>query len=297
MQDLAALTTAARLGDRLVVHDDLLTALRRVVMDEVSDPALIALMLTLPTEIYLADQQAEIDPDAIHTARTFLKHAIARGLRGELKAAYKRLETPGAYRFAAVDIARRFLRNTALSYLLTLNEVAFTTMALNQCRDANNMTDAQAALTALVENEAGDAPLAEFAQRWANDPLVMDKWFALQASSSRLGQLAHIQHLMTHPAFQLSNPNKVRALLGSFVHQNLLGFHQANGCAYDFLANRVLDIDSVNPQLAARLVSGFNRWRRLEPGRRTKMQQALLRIANHSPLSPDVFEIVSKSLQ
>ncbi|QDQ25917.1 aminopeptidase N [Chitinimonas arctica] len=297
LQDLQTLIEAARAGGELGLKDDFVSAMRQVLADDALDPALVALMLTLPAETYLADQQSEIDPDAIRAAREAMKLGLARALRSEFKAVYSRLQDQGAYRFDAQSVARRSLKNVALSYLAELDEPAMLELAEQQFARADNMTDSQAALTGLVNWAEGDAALAGFAAKWAEEALVMDKWFTLQAISRRLGTVAKVKALMQHPAFALTNPNKVRALVGAFLHSNLAGFHAADGSGYEFAADTILAVDKLNPQMAARLAGCFNRWKKLEPGRRAGMRSALERVAAHAGLSRDVYEIVSKNLQ
>ncbi|MFC4161335.1 aminopeptidase N [Chitinimonas lacunae] len=297
LQDLNGLIDAARAGRPLQLADDVVAAFRSMLADTSLDPALTALMLTLPAESYLADQQQEIDPDAIRTALNFVRLGLARGLRNELKQTYSRLNDGAAYRFTAADVARRSLKNVCLAYLVELDEPALVELAQKQYRDASNMTDAYAALACLVEREAGDEALAQFASKWADEALVMDKWFALQASSRRRGTVEHVRALLEHPSFQLTNPNKVRALIGGLLARNLAGFHRADGSGYEFAAEMILALDKLNPQIAARQVASFNRWRKLEPNRRAAMKAALERIAAESGLSRDVYEIVAKNLQ
>lgn len=297
LQDLLNLIEAAKQGKPLQLQDDLISALRRILTDTQLDPALVALMLSLPSEVYLADQQEEIDPDAIHSAREFMRVGVARALRGELKETFTRMNGKGAYRFAAEDVAKRSLKNVALAYLCKLSETAVIELALAQYAHGGNMTDTRAALACLVDAGHGEEALAAFAERWKDDALVMDKWFSLQSGSHSLGTVSHIRALMQHANFQLTNPNKVRALIGTFVHQNLAGFHAADGSGYTFAAHTVLTLDKFNPQVAARLANGFNRWRKMVAPRREKMLAALQMLAQHEGLSRDVYEIVSKNLK
>jgi aminopeptidase N len=296
--DLQALVAAAQRGETLTLAGDFIEAMRAVLTDTTLDPALVALMLTLPAESYLADQQSVIDPDAVHAARETMRVELARALRSELRQTYQRLHDAAApYRFHPQDVARRTLKNTCLDYLLATAEPAAIELAQKQFDEANNMTDAQAALAGLVEYPQGDAALQHFAERWQHEALVMDKWFALQSCSGRLGTAEHVRALMQDPRFTLTNPNKVRALLGGFLHRNLHGFHRADGAGYDLGVEVVLALDRINPQIAARQVSCFNRWRKLEPSRQAMMRAALERIAASPGLSRDTFEIVSKNLQ
>ena len=295
-QDLQQLIDAARAQQPMAVNPDFIEAMRRLLADEALDPAFVALMLTLPAEAYIADQQKEIDPDAIRAARDFLRLALARALRQELRQTYTRMVDTGPYRFESIATSRRALKNTCLGYLTELDEPGLLELAEEQLQHANNMTDAQAALACLVNWAEGDAALDAFAKKWRHDPLVMDKWFALQAGSRRLGNAHTVRNLMGHEAFALTNPNKVRALVGTFLG-NLAGFHAAGGEGYTFAADTILALDKLNPQIAARLCGAFNRWKRMEPVRRGLMQSALERIVGASGLSRDAYEIVAKSLQ
>ncbi|PHV10683.1 aminopeptidase N [Chitinimonas sp. BJB300] len=297
LQDLQGLIDAARTSQPLALKDDFVAAMRLVLTNETLDPALVALMLTLPAETYLADQQAEIDPDAIRAGREAMKLGLARALRNELRTCYSRMQNDDAYQFEATAVAQRSLKNVCLSYLTELDELGLIELAKLQYNTANNMTDAQAALAGLVNWSEGDAALDSFAAKWADDALVMDKWFTLQALSRRLGTVAHVKKLMQHSAFAITNPNKVRSLIGALLHNNLAGFHTADGSGYTFAADTILSLDKLNPQVAARLAGSFNRWKKMEPTRRTAMRAELERLAAHTDLSRDVYEIVSKNLQ
>ena len=171
-------------------------------------------------------------------------------------------------------------------------------LCLQQFYQANNMTDSLAALGTLAQHDLPEREnaLEHFYTQWKNDPQVVDKWFAIQAGSGLPDTLERVTALLEHPAFTLKNPNKVRALIGRFCQGNPVRFHAADGRGYQFLADRVLELDGMNPQIAARLVSALSRWKRFDPGRQHLMTQQLERILSHEPLSRDVFEIVSKSL-
>ncbi|NOT30407.1 MAG: aminopeptidase N C-terminal domain-containing protein [Planctomycetes bacterium] len=196
----------------------------------------------------------------------------------------------------AID-ARR-LRNRALLYLASLAEPETIALAFQQFERARNMTDAEAALAALVGVDARERERAldAFYRRWKHDPLVLDKWFRLQALSPLPDTLERVIALASHPDFNLKNPNRVRALLGAFAHGNQVRFHGRDGRAYAFFAQRVQALDELNPQLAARMVSAFNQWRRFEPTRREAMRGELERIASQPRLSKDTAEIVQRAL-
>ncbi len=263
------------------------------------DPAFAARALAVPAGDWLAEQLPVVDPHAVHRARRTLVRWLGERLREAWQAAWRDFAVPGPYRFEARDMGRRALRNLALAYLTADRDEAALALALAHYREAGNMTDRMAALGVLahMDRPEVDEVLDEFHRRWHHDGEVVDKWLALQAGSERPGTLARVRRLMEHPDFQLTHPNRVRALIGRFAFGNPLHFHAADGSGYAFLADRVIALDALNPQVAARLVQALTRWRRFEPGRRAQMRAALERIAAHHPLSRDLAEVVHKSLQ
>jgi aminopeptidase N len=194
-------------------------------------------------------------------------------------------------------IGRRSLKNRVLGLLLAGGGQAGGALCQAQYEKQHNMTDVMAAMALLADTRlaARAAVLADFEQRWAKDPLVMDKWFAVQAMSSQPEALAQVRELMAHPAFSLTNPNKVRALIGAFANGNPLRFHAADGTGYRFLGDQVLALDAANPQIAARLVRAFSRWRRYDADRQALMRAELERLIA-AGVSKDVYEIAAKSL-
>jgi aminopeptidase N len=272
--------------------------LKGVLHDPKLDKALIAETLVLPSEDYLAQRMDVVDVEAIHDARETLRRAIAARLKDDFLAAYHGNASNEAYSPDPAAAARRKLRNVALGYLGALGDADSIALCAEQARTANNMTDEMGALTVLneLDDPARAQALENFYERWKGDALVIDKWFALQAMSSLPGTLDNVKDLLGHPGFSIRTPNKVRALIGAFCQGNPLRFHAADGAGYDFLADRVIELNALNPQVAARLVGAFGQWRRFDEGRQEKMQAALDRIASTEGLSPDVFEIASKSL-
>jgi aminopeptidase N len=263
-------------------------------------PGYLAQFLTLPSENDLARIIGEnVDPLAIHRARKALRKAIATRLHEPLAAIYRRMETPGPYSPASGPAGRRALRNVALGYLASGGKPEEVARAATQFAGSCNLTDETAALAVLSEIEAPErvAALARFYERWKGDHLVIDSWFACQAASPLAGTLAAVKRLARHPLFSIKNPNKVRALIGTFAGANPVTFNRPDGRGYDFVADRVLELDAFNPQIAARMLSAFRGWRTLEPVRRAAARQTLLRVAKTKPLSNDVFEIVSKMLE
>lgn len=265
-----------------------------------ADPALTAQILTLPGENYLAEQMAVVDVDTIHAARTFVRRTLAERLRPLFLSIYRSLhdQDPGAYRIDAAAMARRALKNVCLDYLMRIDDAPARALCLEQFETASNMTDQFGALAALSDStglERREA-LAAFYQRWRDDALVVDKWLSLQATSSLPEVLTAVKALMAHESFSLRNPNKVRALIGAFCQANPLHFHAADGEGYTFFAEQVLALDALNPQIAARLMTALSRWRRFDAARQAKMRGQLERILASPQLSPDVYEIASKTL-
>jgi aminopeptidase N len=262
------------------------------------DPALAAELLALPSELELAEQREQVDPETIHRARTDVATYLADHLTAELNAVYQRYSDGGPWSSDARAIARRRLKNTALHWLSGASDGHWIAQAQAQYDQADNMTDRFAALRALVHGGATEAEdaLGDFADRYADDALVMDKWFAVQLTRPDPAVADSLASLMSHPAFSLQNPNKVRAVVGSFAMANPVAFHRVDGAGYRQVADIIARLDAINPQVAARLAGCFGRWRRFEPVRAAKMQAELERLAGQS-LSPDVGEIVSAALR
>jgi len=267
--------------------------------DSIPDKAFRAQMLTLPGEEYIGNQMAVVDVEAIHAARETLRRAIAERLRETLEALYHGNAGNRPYSPDAAEAGRRRLRNAALGYLALLDD-AGAPLPATQYRQADNMTDRIAALDILSDMDvpARREALADFHQRWKDDPIVMDKWLAIQATSSLPGTLDAVVRLLDHEVFSIRNPNRVRALIGAFCNANPLRFHAADGAGYAFLADQVLRLDPINPQVAARLLAPLGPWRHFEKPRRDHMKAQLERIlAAGDSLSRDVYEIASKSLR
>ncbi len=281
------------------LSDEVIDAYRQALTDPQIDKALLARIMTLPSESYIADQMDVVDVEAIHAAREFMRHSLAQALREELLQTYQANQSRGAYRFHAEDMAQRNLKNKALAYLMALSDGALQQLCIEQYRRGDNMTDVMAALSLLadVAGPAREEALADFYSRWQHDPQVVEKWLAIQAGSSLPDTLQQVQALIQHPAFSLQNPNKVRALIGRFCAGNPVNFHAADGAGYRFLADRVLELDPLNPSIAARLVQTLSRWRRYDADRQALMRQQLERIVAQKGLSNDVYEIASRSLE
>jgi aminopeptidase N len=284
-------------GKAMQLGAPLIDACHALLSDQGSDPALIAEALILPDEDYLAQQMQVIDVDGIHEARHFVKSGLAAALSDTLKNRYEACSTASPYDKSPTSMARRSLRNACLSYLL-LVPGGFE-LAEAQLAGSDNMTDTLAALQGLVRANApaAEQALQDFEARWREDALVMDKWFVIQACVPGEATVERVRQLMAHPAFSLTNPNKVRSLLGAFSTMNPTGFHAASGKGYRLHADQVIKLNALNPQVAARMSAAFNAWTRYDEQRRGLMQAELQRIAGTAGLSPDVAEIVQSSLR
>ena len=262
------------------------------------DPALAARALSLPGSSYLGQQLPVIDVEGIRDAIDRVRDGLAAALREHWLATYRANRADGPYTIDTAAIGRRSLKNLALAYPTLARDAEAQELARRQFAAADNMTDSLVALRLLVESEAGgcEEALASFYQRWRDEPLVVNKWFALQAAVEDERAVERVEGLIRHPAFAWSNPNRVRAVLGTFAAGNLLGFHRRDGAGYRLLTDRVLELDRLNPQVAARLAGALGRWRRFDEHRQGLMQGELQRIVAAPGLSRDVFEIASKSL-
>ncbi|OWP51957.1 aminopeptidase N [Pseudomonas nitroreducens] len=289
-------------GEKLVLDERLIIAFRTLLLDTGLDQAMVAEMLSLPSEAYLTEISEVADVDAIHAAREFARQQIGAALHEQLWERYqanRKQSRETAYVAEATHIARRSLQNIALSYLMQSGEAEVLAACQEQYKDCDNMTERLTALAVLVnssfEKEKADA-LAMFADYFKDDPLVMDQWFSVQAGCTLPGGLERVQALMSHPAFTLKNPNKIRALIGAFANQNAVNFHRADGAGYRFLADQIITLNALNPQIASRLLTPLTRWRKYAPARQALMKAELERILASGELSSDVYEVVSKSL-
>lgn len=287
-------------SDGSEIEPRLVEAYRALLGDSTLDQALVAKMLQLPSEAYLIELADSPDVAAIHRARDRVLNQIATSLREELVECYHRNSDVGTYEVTPESVARRSLRNTALAWLLMINDETGRDLALAQLGNADNMTDRMGALRALVNSDYAaerSQALTDFYERFQDDPQVVEQWFSVQASSDRAGQLPQIHALLGHPAFDWKNPNKIRSVVGVFAGQNLAAFHNPDGSGYEFLADQVCRLDDSNPQIAARLVTPLTRWQKFAPTYSSLMQSALERIRDKSGLSADLYEVVHKSLE
>lgn len=275
--------------------------LKAILQDDSLDKAMVAYMLSLPSEAYLSEIASEIDVLAIHHARSNLRKHLAAALKDELWALYQSLNTKKAYEPTAIEIAERSLKNTALDYLMLLDESEFHQACVEQYYQADNMTDTMAALKSLVHSDFAsltqeqETVLAHFYDKWQHEPLVVNQWLVVQASIPKANTLDKVKFLLDHESFSIKNPNKVRSLIGVFSN-NAISFHQSDGAGYDFLAQQIIVLNKLNPQIASRLLTPLTRWKKHSEPRRTSMKKTLETILASDDLSKDVYEVLSKSL-
>ncbi len=288
-----------RAGRPLHLDQSFIEAFGRLLADAERDRAFAAKALTLPGEGYLAQQMEVIDVDAIHLVREFVRRRLAESLKAGWSATYHSCLSDQPFSVDAGAIGRRALKNLALAYLMALESDEAYALAADQFHAAATMTDAIDALALLANSDAPgrEVALETFYRRWSQDPLVVNKWLGIQAGSARGDTLARVTALLEHPGFDIRNPNKVYALIGGFSSGNQVRFHAGDGGGYAFLADRILRIDPMNPQVASRLAGSFARWNRFDTERQALMRHQLSRLADAAGLSRDVSEIVGKSLK
>ena len=277
-------------------------------IDEKSKPdlAMLARLLVLPSEAYIGELAIEVDVDGIHEVREYLRKQLALNLEHKFTQVYQKMLSDKPYQVEADDIAQRALKNTVLNYLVLTDGEKTGNDNIEACfeqyQHANNMTDKSAALRALLSAESLRAlelknrAFSEFYDLWKHEPLVIEQWLSMQAGLAKKDNLAEVIKLTQHESFDIKNPNKVRSVIGAFCHQNLVGFHHASGSGYQFLADKVITLNEINPQIASRLLTPLTHWKKQPPQKQTLMQAQLQRILDVDGLSKDVYEVASKSL-
>jgi aminopeptidase N len=277
--------------------DYLVDAFGRVLTDGLKDPAFAAEALALPLEVYIAEQLPVIDPDSVHHVRLVMRRFLAERLKTALRKTYDACVVTGSYSPDAAPAGQRALRNLCLAYLMEQDDPKIRHMCVKQLDEADNMTDALAALIALANCDCPERQptLEQFYRKWQGEPLVVDKWLGVEASSRLPGTVARVRELTSHPAFTLDNPNKVYALIGSFGG-NQVNFHAADGSGYSFMREQIIALDPINPQIAARMARNFERWKRFEPKRKGMMKAALEAVSTVRGLSKETAEVVTKAL-
>ncbi len=282
----------------------LLQALRALLLEEGLDPAFKELALTLPSESYIAEQLPEVDPQRIHTVREAMRLELALALQADWQATYSAHADTGAYQPDAASSGRRALANLALAMLCLAAQATGDSVwpgkAYQRFKTAGNLTDRVGALNALLHSHSplAQPALERFYALAKDEPLVLDKWFALQAARPDQGGsvLPQVQQLLKHPNFVLKNPNRARSLVFTYCSANPGAFHRTDGGGYQFWAEHVLALDAINPQVAARLARGLDRWKKLAQPYQDAAKAALQQVATHGSLSNDVREIISHAL-
>ncbi len=277
--------------------EGLLSAIEALLNNSEIDKPLLAEMLCLPGEKYLAEQSTPIDVHKIHRVREFVKSLIAERFEQQILALYQAMQDNAEYRIDHQSIGRRTLKNVCLGYLTQLQKSEYFELAKAQFESATNMTDQMGALNSMVDykNDIRDAMFDSFYQQWSDTALVVDKWFSAQASASYPDALNEILSLEQHEAFNLMNPNRARSLIGAFQANNVV-FHDTSGQGYQFLADKVMELDSFNPQVASRMAGAFLNWKKLVPELAESMKAQILRIQSKPGLSNDVAELMSSCL-
>jgi aminopeptidase N len=281
------------------LDERLVAAFKSVLDAEGLDKAMVSKVLTLPSEAYLSELSDCVDVDAIFEVRNFVKRTLAEKLQSTLLSVYKENDTDDVYQPDADSVARRSLKNLCLSYLMSLETDAYLELAKRQYEKADNMTDMQTALVLVAHSafeDDADKLLADFYDRWKSESLVVNLWLSIQAANPTEGALARVNALMEHSAFDRKNPNKLRSLISVFCAQNSVNFHSLDGSGYRFLADRIIELNKQNPQIAARMLTPLTRWKKFSTQRQALMLAELERIRDSGELSKDVFEVVSKSL-
>ena len=295
---LAILLEQYRKGEKLSALPDSLASLFVQLLEDAKneDPAILAALLLLPNESYLSSFCEPIDPQSLHQVRESFVSLIAQQCEQQLLQTYQDNHKPH-YVLNGEEAGKRDLKCVCLNYLMKLGKAEYYDLAKTQFDAADNMTDSFMALSSLVNSAYVEKSvvLDAFYSKWQDNALVLDKWFAVQAGARNFETFSEVQRLCSHPAFSMKNPNKVRSLIGAFA-QNMGAFHQTDGAAYQFYADKILELDSINSQVSARLVSAFNAWKSYAKDYAMLMQKELKRIEAHDGLSKDVREIVSKAL-
>ncbi|MBU2429418.1 MAG: DUF3458 domain-containing protein, partial [Proteobacteria bacterium] len=298
IREIEKLVNAIQNGTRLDISSDLISAFDQALADTGADRAFLAKTLALPSETEIKDHFECIDVDAIHQARCVLEATLAGHLEQAFIKTVERCSTSDPLSISGSAMADRSLKNLALSYLGSLKKQASTQLILDHFTSAENMTDELAAFKILSEisPEIKETAVRDFYVKWEHDKLVLDKWFAVQAGSSLEDTPEQMGKLIDHPDFSMTNPNKVRALIYMFAMQNPVNFHSEDGKGYKFIADQIILLDTINHQIAARLSSCFNHWKKYDSARKALMKKELERILSVQALSKNVYEIVSRAL-
>ncbi|MGV6818062.1 MAG: aminopeptidase N [Thiotrichales bacterium] len=290
--------SSAAAGHIAAWQETVIPVISGLLQQATEDRLLTAEALTLPAEGYLAEMMEVIDVDAIFQTRMALKRLTGEVRYDELLEVYQHNCDSGAYALDNQSLGQRRLKSVTLDYLMASGSEEAGAIVFEQFQSANNMTDSMNALQLLTYygSSHAEAALGAFYDRWQDDALVLDKWFAVQASAPGQDTLESVKKLMEHPKFCIKTPNRVRALIGAFVQANPTQFHAPDGSGYRFAADQIITLDVLNPQVASRLSKAFARWQRYDMQRQGLMKKELERISAVSGLSSDVYEVVSNSL-
>jgi aminopeptidase N len=296
MQQLMLATLIQAVNGEAADPEPVVEAVRETLANATLDPAFVAEAVLLPSEAFIGDHLAVVDPEAVRTARDTLRRRLGEALEGQWRAAYA-ANAANRFEYSPAAKGARRLRTVSLGYVMAAGAADAPALAMRQFDDADNMTDRQGALGTLVNSDAPERQevLRAFYDRYRGNALVLDKWFTAQALSSRDDTVDEVERLAAHPDFSLSNPNRMRALVSAFA-SNQRAFHHASGRGYRFVSGMILKVDKLNPQTAARLVPALGRWRRFDAARQALMRAELERILATPGLSKDVTEQASKSL-
>jgi aminopeptidase N len=275
----------------------MIEAFQHVLTKNETDLNVLSRLFVLPSVAYILANNPIKDVMAIFEAREFIKETIAKHVEPEFVRYYRGNAHSGPYEYNVIEMGKRNLKNMALHYLVATQNPTYEKLAYEQFTNANNMTDAMGALNALnnVESKLREEALQQFYARWQKEPLVMNKWLLLQASSTLPNTLNRVRELLSHPGFDLYNPNNVYALICGFG-ANTVRFHAKDGEAYEFIADQVIKLDPHNPQVAARVIQPLTKWDVVDEARSALMKKALKRIAEQKTLSPDVYEVITKTI-
>ena len=286
-------------GRELTLDQGLIDVYQALLSGLNDDLAMQAQMLSLPSLAYLIEQQGQAQVHALYTARSFVKQTLADQLHKDFASVYQRCVDASEYEPSPTAIAKRTLKNLCLQYMTQTQKHDYSALAQTQFSQADNMTDQFSALGALVNSHHQDlaqTALQQFYQQWQHDVLVVNMWLSLQASSDHNQGVQSVNELLTHDAFDIKNPNKVRAVVGVFAAQNLRHVHGEYGAGYHWLADRIIELDALNPHIASRLLAPLTKWKRIAQPNGNQMKDALEKIAARSNLSKDVYEVVTKTL-
>jgi aminopeptidase N len=280
------------------IPNALFKAFHKLLTDKKADKALIAKALAMPSDGYLAQLQDVVDVDGIYNARKLIVGSVGKKYLAELQNLYKENTDTGPYSVSPEAVGKRRLKNIVLRYIELADEPLAVQLALDQYKTAKNMTDKVAALALLTNSKTDASAFAfeDFYKTWKNDPLVLDKWFSLQAIADRQDAPESVAKLLQHPDFTYKNPNRLRSLIGSFAAGNPKWFHRADGAGYKLLSETVIKLNAINPSTAARILTPMRQWRKYDAARKLLMENELKRILSEKDISNDVYEIVSKSL-